>query len=340
MVRTFKVDLDYEASLFDSHYQELAPANQKTIREFEYVFFLVQKNKSILKNIRSYDKKYLEKLQALGFVIPQLKPDAPLYDYWWGHHHDKELEKTLNSKLTSAEMAKAFRWGFQEGAIVGNLQELKDHIGRFPLKEKWIIKRAHSFSGIGHYQFNRHSMDEDVLTKILNEKILLEPVYERLFDIGTTLVVENGILKRSFMVENFNSKAGGFKGGVGCSQVDKFKKYIHEKYSYSLDELEKITLSIGEKYLALGAKSNIQIDSFVYLESGELKLYPLVEVNYRKTMGLVIQALADHYPEAQRLEWKIESAKTLKSNPVGEDWIKISPEGNHFQSFFKPIYFS
>jgi hypothetical protein len=160
-------------------------------------------------------------------------------------------------------------------------------------------------------------------------------VYERIFDIGTTFEIENGIIKRQFMVENFNSEAGSFKGGAGSSDVDKFKKYISGKYEYSLDELEKTTQQIAQKYLTMGALSNIQIDSFVYQKNGNLKLYPLVEVNYRKSMGLVIQSLAEKYPEAKWIEWKVESAKKLKTNPISSDWIKLSPDGNHFQSCFK-----
>ena len=81
--------------------------------------------------------------------------------------------------------------------------------------------------------------------------------------------------------------------------------------------------------------SNIQIDSFIYRENGELKLYPLVEVNYRKTMGLVIQSLAEKNPEARWIEWKIESNKNLKIHPIEVDWIKLSPDGNLFQSYLK-----
>jgi len=337
-LKTYKIDLDYEASLFDPNYQENSPGTLKIIREFEYVYFLVQKEKTILKNVKSYEKKYLDHLSALGFTIPEFNPEAGQYKYWWGNHHDRELEQKLNSKLTSAEIAQKNGWGFHEGAIVESLDQLKVHLKKYSHLEKWIIKRPHSFSGIGHCQFSATSLDESQLVKILSEKVLLEPVYERVFDIGTTFEIENGMIKRQFMVENFNSHSGRFKGGAGASNVDKFKKYILHKYSYSLDELEKITQAISQTYLSQGAISNIQIDSFVYREEGKLKLYPLVEVNYRKTMGLVIQSLAEKFSDAEWVEWKVESVKKLKDNPLPNDWIKVSPEGNHFHSFFKKFF--
>jgi hypothetical protein len=334
-LKTYKVDLDYEASLFDPLYQEGSPSNQKIIREFEYIFFLINQEKVILKNTKSYEKSYLEDLKRMGFVIPEFNPNARVFDYWWGHHHDRELEQILNSKLTSAEIALVNNWGFQEGAIIENFHELKAHLKKFPKKEKWIIRRPNSFSGIGHIQFRVDLLDELRFSRILTEKVLLEPVYERIFDIGTTFEVIDGVIKRQFMVENFNSQAGSFKGGAGSSDMNKFKKYIFKKYGYSLDELEKTTQKIAQVYLERGAISNIQIDSFVYREQEDLKLYALVEVNYRKTMGLVIQSLAEKFPEVDWIEWKVESAKSFKNSPLNSEWIKLSPEGNHFQSFLK-----
>lgn len=332
-MKTYKVNLDYESSLFDPAHNEQSSSSLKVVKEFEYVFFLINKENCALKNVRGYEASYLESLQKMGYSIPQLSPEEKVYDYWWGQRKDLELEKKLNSKLTSSLLAKEKNWGFSEGAIIESLTELYAHLERFLDVETWIIKRPHSFSGIGHYQFVKKEINETTLKKILIEKVLLEPVYNRIFDIGTTFIIEEGKVQRQFMVENFNSKAGGFKGGAGSSDVDKFKKYIFKKYNYSLDELEETTKKITRSYLDLGATSNIQIDSFVYEKDGQFFLYPLVEVNYRKTMGLVIQSLADKNPEASRIEWRVLAAKEISDEM--NDWVKISPEGNHFRSFYK-----
>jgi hypothetical protein len=331
-MKTYKVDLDYEASLFDPHYNPDLPKYQKIIREFEYVFFLVEKEKSILKNSKDYEKKYLDHLRSLHFTIPDLNSKTTEFEFWWGKHHNLHIEQFLNSKLTSAQLAKERGWGFAEGAIVSNFSELKNHLAAFPERKKWIIKKPHSFSGIGHFKFGKDELSESVISKVLTEPSLLEPEYERLFDIGTTFIIENGQIKNHFMVENFNSENGGFKGGAGSSNVDKFKKYILGKYHFDLSALENVTKKIAAEYVSMGAVSNVQIDSFIYKESDELKLYPLVEVNYRKTMGLVIQSLAEKNPDVSFVEWRIEPSKNIDSY---SDWTKLSPEGNHFHSYFK-----
>lgn len=329
--KAYKVDLDYESFLFDPFYVEDSPASLKIIREFEYVYFLMNKDQSVLKNMKDYSRDYLHSLKERGFTIPSLDKEAVHFDYWWGRRHDVALERKLNSKITSAEVAFLKGWGFAEGIVTEDLAALKRHLKEHQQKTKWLIKRPHGFSGIGHYQFDSWQVDEGVLLKILQGPILLEPVYERVFDIGTTFVISDGIIQEQFMVENFNSKAGAFSGGAGCSSLSGFKKYIEEKYSYSLDELEETTKKIAECYLSMGADSNIQIDSFVYQEEGKLKLYPLVEVNYRKTMGLVIHSLAQKYEGAKWMEWRLG----LRSSGALDVDFMLSPQDSRFHSGVK-----
>jgi len=107
-----------------------------------------------------------------------------------------------------------------------------------------------------------------------NEKLLLEPRYTRVFDIGTTFEIVRGSIVRQFMVENFIGASGAFEGGAGCSSMEKFKAYILRKYSYSLDELQQTTENIAQEYLKRGAESNIQIDSFIYVDSDGIPSIP------------------------------------------------------------------
>lgn len=338
-MNVYKVDLDYESFLFDPNYCEDSPQSQKIINEFEYVFFLINKDPNCsLKNYKKYEKNYLEKLKKLGFEIPHLIPDANEFEYWWGNRHDYALEQNLNSKITSAILGKSQGWGFFNGAIVENASQLKEHLLTCPTNKKWIIKKPFSFSGIGHYQFDSENLNEFILSKIIQGPVLLEPLYKRVFDIGTTFVLDKGKIIRKFMVENFNGDQGGFRGGVGASNDEKFKKYIYDKYNFDLAELEKTTSLIAQEYIKRGAIKNIQIDSFVYLDGDQYKIYPLVEVNYRKTMGLVIQSLADKNPQCSHIEWRVNTKKEIEQNLnfyQDSSMVRLSPDGTHFQTYLK-----
>lgn len=338
-MQTYRVDLDYESYLFDSKYLENSEKYLKIIREFEYVFFLINQEKCILKNSKNYSKNYLKKLENLSFIIPKLDPYATNEIAWWGNRHDYFLEQKLNSKITSATIALKNGWGFSKGAIVENINEVIKHIEKYQEVETWILKSPYGFSGSGFYQFNSRNLNKFILEKVLNEQRLLEPFHERVFDIGSTLIIQDKKIKRYFMVENFNSVMGSFRGGAACKDPLNFKNYIFKKYNFSLDELEKIILTVGEEYLKLGATGNLQIDSFIYLENNELKLYPLVEVNYRKTMGLVIQSLADKFLESSRIEWIIKTKKEIKEDlgfyDPSFDLTRLSPDDSYFSSYLK-----
>jgi len=224
-VKTYLVDLDYESFLFDPSFQENSSASLKRQREFEYIFFLVNKENCRLKNCRNYSPDYLKKLKTMGFTIPILDPEASQFEKWWGHHHDLELEKKLNSKLTSMEIGLKKGWGFLQGGVVHSLEEVKVHIDKYPQYENWILKNPFSFSGIGHYSFKRQELNNSFFIKN-SGAFLLEPKYERVFDIGTTFVIEEGRIEDWFMVENHISPHGAFRGGVGGKTKDDFRKYI------------------------------------------------------------------------------------------------------------------
>ena len=89
----------------------------------------------------------------------------------------------------------------------------------------------------------------------------------------------------------------------------------------------------------MGAINNIQIDSFIYIEDGAMKLYPLVEVNYRKTMGLVIQSLAEEFSQYSRIEWILRTKKETEEDfyITNGEMIRLSPDGTYFNSYLKKI---
>lgn len=327
-MKAYFVDLDYENFLFDPNYSPNNSKNIAAIKEFEYVFFLVNKNPCILRNIKNYSENYLNKLRELNFYIPQLSPDIISYENWWGRRDNLVLEKKLNSKITSAEIGRKLNCGFEHGLVVTSLEEVNLHIANLPFK-KYILKSPFSFSGIGHILFEK----EQTPLIQFHQPYLLEPVYDRVFDLGITFEMQDANLTRMFIVENFNNAKGSFKGGMGAQSVEDFISIIQNKYQFNLKpHLEKYR-EIFDEYLKLGATNNVQIDSFVYRDEfdGSLKLYQLVEVNYRKTMGLVIQNLAEHFP-AKYTEWRITHTSEFENQ---KDFLKLSPENNKFNSYLR-----
>ena len=63
----YKIDIDYEAKLFQPDYQEKNTA--KIIKEWEYVYFLIQQNPfSVLKTFRSMTQLISRGLEVWAFA--------------------------------------------------------------------------------------------------------------------------------------------------------------------------------------------------------------------------------------------------------------------------------
>lgn len=341
-MKTYKVDLDYENYLFDESYDPNLKPYMKINQSFEFAFFIVNKQKCKLQNSKPYPREYLARLKKDHFVVPEFTKEEG--EPWWGQRKNKELEQKLNSKITSCEIAKTRQWGMFKGVIAHSLLEVLEHLEKHIEINHWIIRKPHGFSGIGHYFFESNKLDIETLKKVVQDyTVILEPAYKRVIDIGTTFELMDGKIYRQFMVENYNSPTGRFKGAMATHELENFKDLILAKYKYDLSELEEITKEICQIYTQLGATSNVQIDSFIYEENGQLRLYPLVEVNYRKTMGLVAQALADRHPDARFIEWKIYAPEEMNAmrevgsldKIIDSHWYELSPEDSIFKSYYK-----
>ena len=323
------INLDYESYLFDSHYHENADQFVKTLREFEYVYFPFAKSNDDLLVHDEFSQQDLEHYQKLGFEIPKLtlKKKRNIHrpiEYWWGKKHNKELEIFLNSKNTSIEIAGKYGWGFDKGGKIESLEELTMHLNAHPEVEEWILKNPFGMSGKGHYLFSKN---QKIPEHIIKSRTLLEPLYKRILDIGTTYEIENGEIKNRFQVINFNDHIGQFKGAGTTSDV-KFWKYLfddilkvgYEKVLTQLDQIAQI-------YLAFNPENNIQIDSFFYLNyKNEICFYPLVEVNCRKTMGLVAHKLSLKHPELF-CEWRFSDEYLInQSNDKLVESFQLSPK--------------
>lgn len=327
MESVYKIDLDYEHYLFDPNYNESHPNFLKVIKEFEYVYFFFNLNHTTLKNEQDYKDEYLKYLDNLNFQLPKFSKDVKDFKYFWGKRADKNLEKKLNSKITSASLAKELGLGFFDGMLLSDVEKLKKYLNESNYKN-FLMKDPEGFSGIGHIKIDQ-STDLDKIK--ISKTMLVEPFYERVCDIGCTFNQKNDGSFEMFLVENYNNEKGSFKGGLASSNIEVFLKNIKEKYQFDLEKQMSVYQRIFKEYQKMGASSNVQIDSFIYKENNELKFYPLVEVNYRKTMGLVMKKLCDHF-KREKIEWLVTHTHDLENK---KEYIKLSPESSRFKSYVK-----
>lgn len=330
------VNLDYEAYLFDSHYHENADQFVRAVKEFEHVFFLFAKKSDSMITYNEYSEEDLLRYQKLGFEIPKLTPKARInknlpIDYWWGRKHDLPLEKFLNSKLTSIMIAKKLHLGFYQGAVVNSYAEFLTHLNHHPEITEWVLKNPFGMSGRGHYLF---STDKKIPEHIVKSRTILEPLYKRVLDLGTTFIVEDGKIVDQFMVINFNDHIGQFKGAGTSLNQKAIGHFLEKAFGIAIDLIQGQLQQIADEYLQHKPQNNIQIDSFFYLDqNNKFQFYPLVEVNCRKTMGLVVYQLAKRHPEAW-CEWRFdENNYDVKKDEI--ESFRLSPQNVKTQTYVR-----
>jgi hypothetical protein len=273
----YKVNFDFESKL---------SGNNKVIKGaswFDHIFFFInQSEKASLYSNYQFSNEYLEHLDKLGLSSTKLSNES-LAINWWSHGEDIELNRFLNSKVSMTEL------GLKEGWIpiqtsIG-LESKENYYGKIVAREEW------GFSGKGTY-FLKNKF-ENISQKgnyVLSEFINKEKDY------GVTFDLDKGYF---FVIENYIDKRGQFKGGSVVPN-DLFESEI------GTDNL-KLLMVIKKKLQEIGAKGSIQIDTFTY--NG--LFHPFVEVNYRKTMGMMIYSLLKKTGK-DFVSWNIFSNKKKK----------------------------
>ena len=323
----YTVNIDYEFALYDPEYYQNKSLYERFNKEFEYLFLWMEDKDKKLSNIQSYPNTYLETIQKWTGSLPQLTKEKPTRN-WWGALTDIELEKKINSKITSTKISIANNWSHPKTKILDSQKSLKNYLDNSEY-DQHFVKDPYSFSGIGNFILQKHSKTKDyIYTLIKNHPIIIEPFLNVIRAFGT-ICLDN---KQFFIIQNITNPRGQFMGALWISKLAE-ESDIKEK-------IEKII----PIYRNLGWSEVIQIDSFFYLEKGKLNYYPLVEVNARKSMGLFLKFMTRFVPPTGVGLWIILKKENLKarfklnellySTHSKTGIIQISPDQNSFQSFF------
>ncbi len=257
----YHLNLDYENFLSGSS------KKIKGASWFDHIFFFINTNeKSILKTTYKFSEEYLEYLLSLNLLSNKVSYKGTSIP-WWGKCVDLEKEKFFNSKISMTEL------GIHEGwipipSVITKSEAMKE------LSYPMIARAEWGFSGRGVSVIRNFEDIEKISTTSVFSQFV-----EKYKDYGVTFNLND---KNFFIIENYIDQYGQFKGGELKSIDDSIGSQNF-----------KILEVIRDKLASLGAKDSIQIDTFTYKDG----FHPFVEVNYRKTMGLMIHSLNRIFPE-------------------------------------------
>ncbi|HXH29749.1 MAG TPA: hypothetical protein VNJ01_02940 [Bacteriovoracaceae bacterium] len=274
-----RCNADYESELF--HGLSSTAVNQS----IEFLTFFLDPRP--LFTSKKYSTDYLEYVEKVSGMKPTLVTTGA-WENWWGPLTDPELEKHLNSKLTSTQLNTDHGW-------CGNTRILSGPagLGDFRPDGSVIVKSPSGMSGQKILPFNLENKRE--IENLLSQgPLVVEPLLQRTHDFSHYVFPDS----HHIAYQNIVNGRFQYKGTVFTDhrrpQVENLSFYS-EVTEGRWSEFTVALKTIKDFYHRQGPGPGFSVDSFIYREAGELEIRYLSEVNRRKTMGLVCYLLSQRY---------------------------------------------
>lgn len=324
-----RVNADYEMELFG---QSRAPAIVNQSLEF-LAFFLTEKPVFTKK---VYSPEYLDYVESISGHRPQAV-SAGEFENYWGALKNLELERWWNSKITTTEFVINQGWCHQTFILkdLSDVQEVK-------WERDYLLKDPFGMSGQRFrvlYQY-MGLKDKMILIEnaLKNGPIIMEPFLDRKFDFSQYVFpTEQRISYENIVDKNFQYKGSLFNDlALPNYKSFSFFNLIHEREWEIFEHQVQEIVNFFSKYKN---ELGYSIDSFIFEEDDILKIRPLSEVNYRRTMGRIAYELALRYGEIHNWSMltlvknnpKINLRKKLESYLENNHLILLSPGDTRFE---------
>ncbi len=302
-----KVNADYESVLF---YGKQGPPAINEALEF-FAFYL--QDFPVL-SIKTYNDEYLSHVRKLSGRNPSTVKMGKARN-WWGPLTNPQKEKWMNSKLTSFELS------LKEGWVKGNILG-REEILKLDPAERLLVKDPFNMSGRGLIVLEPGK--NVTLPASMSGQLIVEPLLKRTNDFSHFVFPDGKVI----CYENLVDEKFQYRGTLFSSLTD----FTLESLSF-FQNVPKAEWQNFENFLKIirnhygnDSEFGYSIDSFVYENGNQLKIFPLCEINARRTMGLMAFELVKILGRGKK------AALTLKQ-PLFKDAIRLSPEGVRFDIY-------
>lgn len=237
--------------------------------QFDFIYFLLNNDDVPLNTKIDFESEYITFLESLGFHPHFIKSNEPA-ENWWVPDPTSEITKKYNSKVFIHQFLKENEITVPNGVVVHHVNELEEYRDKYDL-----IRQEYSVSGRGTF------LIQDA-PKNLRYPLILAKKRERILDFGLfgnsnkfdwyLTLVDDRFCFRGFLISN-----------------DELKHNL--EISMLLDLAKQKFTSLFHRIQEDDLIESIQVDSFLYTDNGKLELEFCHEVNFRKSMSLLINAV-------------------------------------------------
>ena len=290
-IAPLRMNADYESMLF---YHKQAPQILNHSLE-SFIFFLETRP---LVTSKKYSQEFLDYVESISHHRPEILLKSEFSQNWWGDYQNLDLERKLNSKITSARLIQDHQWCERTYVI----QEEND-INLVPFDRVYLVKNPYGMSGQRFLTIDSSLPHGDLVYQVKQwikaGPIIVEPLLDRKFDFSCYVFSEKSKIFYQNLVDSYYQYKGTIFENYLKADLEHLSFYkelsLSAWHAYQ-DQLSQII----SYYQSLKDISGFSVDSFVYFDA-ELKIRSLSEVNYRRTMGRVTYELAKRYN--QDLPW-------------------------------------
>jgi len=342
MKNAYVMNVDYEFQLFDPHYERDIRKYHRMRAEFEFVYFFIGQGKGELVCHRQYENSYLDYLASIG-LSPSISENKQGV-FYWGELKNCENERKFNSKVFSHKLLEEYQLAPLNSGVFNSMIELRQFFKKNSFDNGFVLKSFYSVSG-RRVHFYKTLSDQFLLQceQYLNEgPILIYPYHKRCLDLGLRFINQ----KPMHRYINLVSSSGSFQGSlIGNGHFQNLTPLMLEKLEHCFATMERIGASVIKK----GAEIDFTVDGYLFEdENAKIQQYPLSEINYRKSMGLLGESLKRYILPGHYGQWVIAKSpkvdcfevlleklgNNLYSTNNCEGIIPLSPVGGQFFSFF------
>ncbi len=221
-------------------------------------------------------------------VVPKIIHSGNYYN-WYGRLENIPKEKRLNSKLFSYELLNKLKLNPCPNFVISSSEEISNIIKNFSYPA-WFLKCPFDMAGLGI----RRIQKDDLLPEIAR-KFILEPELERILDVSFYL---NGRNKSVSFYRNLVMPGGQYFGGVLYENPEDFETWLSEQgYASVNKKWRKVSDLILNEIMKEKPVQSFSVDAFFYKTNSGFDLHPMVEINYRETVGGCLLSLGPFLPK-------------------------------------------
>lgn len=280
-----KMNADYESMLF---YKKAAPL---VLNQSLESFILFLENRPLV-STKKYHQDFLDYVESVTHHPSEIISQADFAQNWWGNYQNIDLEKKLNSKVTSAELIQEKKWCDHTFVI-----RVDNDLNLIPFDRTYLVKNPYGMSGQRFLTIDSSLPHGDLIYQakqwIKTGPFIVEPLLNRKYDFSSYVFSEHS----QIFYQNMVDKHYQYKGSVFVNYLRPDLEHLPFYNQISISKWHEYTDRLKEiigYYCSFKEITGFSVDSFIYEES-ELQIRALSEVNYRRTMGRVTYELAKRF---------------------------------------------